>query len=103
MAVMVSLSFMKELDTMGETFMVDIHSDFNVYLKPLKPYLPAKESGTRGRNYSRYKVDLAPVRVDQWAKRQPQSVWKRITVRQSTKGALDYEYLTCIAGYGKRY
>ena len=88
------LNFMRVLDTMGETFMVDIHSDFNVYLKPLKPYLPAKESGTRGRNYSRYKVDLAPVRVDQWAKRQPQSVWKRITVRQSTKGALDYEYLT---------
>jgi SRSO17 transposase len=88
------LCFMKELDTMDETFMVDIHSDFHVYLKPVKPYLPVKESGTRGRDYSRYQIDQLPVRVDQWAKRQPQSVWKRITVRHSTKGALEYEFLS---------
>jgi SRSO17 transposase len=63
------LNFMRVLDTMGETFMVDIHSDFNVYLKPVIPYLPVKEIGTRGRDYSRYQVDQIPMRVDQWAKR----------------------------------
>ncbi len=88
------LGFMKELHGMGETFMVDIHSDFSVYLKPLKPYLPEKEEGTKGRDYSRYRVDQKPVRVDEWAKRQPGSAWRNVTIRQSTKGMLVYEYLT---------
>lgn len=88
------INVMKSLDSMNETFLIDIHSDFHVYNKPVKPYLPVKEKGTRGRDYCRYQTDQKPVRVDQWAKRQPQSAWKKCTVRQSTKGILQYEYLT---------
>jgi SRSO17 transposase len=60
----------------------------------VKPYLPVKEETTVGRTPSRYRVDQHPVRVDNWAKRQPQSAWKKIAVRESTKGVLEYEYLT---------
>jgi SRSO17 transposase len=88
------LTFMKELHTMGETFMVDVHSDFNVFLKPVKPYLPAKDETTVGRTPTRHRVDQQPVRINEWAKRQPQSAWKKIAVRESTKGVLEYEYLT---------
>jgi SRSO17 transposase len=88
------LTFMKELHTMGETFMVDVHSDFYVFLKPIKPYLPVKDEATVGRTPSRYRVDQQSVRIDEWAKRQPQSAWKKIAVRESTKGMLEYEYLT---------
>lgn len=88
------LTFMKELHTTGETFMVDVHSDFYVFLKPVKPYLPVKEEMTIGRTPTRYRVDQKPVRIDEWAKRQSQSAWKKIAVRESTKGMLEYEYLT---------
>lgn len=88
------LTFMKALHAMGETFLVDVHSDFNVFLKPVKPYLPTKDESTRGRNPTRYCVDQKPVRIDEWARRQPQSAWKKQTIRASTKGMLEYEILT---------
>jgi SRSO17 transposase len=88
------LAFMKALYTMGETFLVDVHSDFNVFLKPVKPYLPAKDESSRGRNPTRYCVDQKPIRIDDWARRQPQSAWKKQTIRESTKGILEYEILT---------
>jgi SRSO17 transposase len=88
------LSFMKGLNAMNETFMVDIHSDFQVFLKPVRPYLPVKDDSGPGRTPTRYCVDQKPVRVDEWARRQPQSAWKKQTVRKSTKGYLEYEYLT---------
>jgi SRSO17 transposase len=90
------LTFMKELHTMGETFMVDVHSDFHVFLKPVKPYLPTKDESTRGRQPTRYCVDQKPVRIDDWTRRQPQSAWKKQTIRKSTKGFLVYEFLTIV-------
>jgi hypothetical protein len=73
---------------------VDVHSDFHVFLKPVKPYLPLKDEATVGRTPSRYRVDQQSVRIDAWAKRLPQSAWRKIEVRESTKGVLEYEYLT---------
>lgn len=87
------LTFMKELQSMGETFMVDVHSDFHIFLKQPKPYLPEKDSGTRGRTPTRYVVDEKPVRVDQWVKRQPHSAWKKQDIREGTKGIIQYEVL----------
>jgi len=88
------LTFIKDLHTMGEKFVVDVHSDFSVFLKPVEPYLPVKEESAVGRAPSRYRVDQQPVRINEWAKRQPQSTWKKVAVRASTKGILEYEYLT---------
>lgn len=88
------LTFMKDLHTMGEKFVVDVHSDFSVFLKPVEPYLPVKDESTVGRAPSRYRVDQQSVRINEWAKRQPQSAWKKVVVRESTKGILEYEYLT---------
>jgi SRSO17 transposase len=87
-------SFMKALHTMGETFMVDVHSDFHIFLQQPKPYLPDKAPDTPGRTPTRYIVDEKPVRVDEWAKGQPQSAWKKMTIRRGTKGRLRFEILT---------
>lgn len=87
-------AFMKELDSMGETFMVDVHSDFHVFLQQPRPYLPSKAPDSRGRTFTRYMVDEKPVRLDTWVKRQPQSAWKKLSVREGTKGAVQYEVLT---------
>jgi SRSO17 transposase len=51
------LLFLKELNAMGEKFVVDVHSDFYVFLKPVKPYLPLKGDSVVGRPPSRYMVD----------------------------------------------
>lgn len=90
------LTFMKELHSMRETFLVDVHSDFNIFLKPVKPYLPVKDESARGRHPTRYCVDQKPIRIDEWARRQPKSAWKKLSIRETTKGFLEYEYLTSI-------
>ena len=43
------------LDEMGETFVVDLHSDFHVYLKNPKPYLP-KKTNKPGRPFQKYQT-----------------------------------------------
>ena len=48
--------FCMELDRMGETFVVDLHSDFPIYLEDPKPYLP-KRTNRRGRKVTRYRTD----------------------------------------------
>jgi len=88
------LTFMKELNTMKEKFIVDVHSDFTIFHKPVKPYLPAKEEASVGRTPTRYQVNSPSTRIDAWAKRQPKQAWKKIAVRKSTKGIIEYEYLT---------
>jgi len=88
------LTFMKELHQRGEVFMVDVHSDFYVYLEQPKPYLPLKAENTRGRSPTRFVVDEIPVRIDQWCKSLSKSAWKKITIREGTKGALCYEVTT---------
>lgn len=88
------LTFMKELHSMGEIFMVDVHSDFFIFIKQPKPYLPEKEPDTRGRTPTRYVVDEKPVRVDDWVKGQPKAAWKRQSIREGTKGLLQYDVLT---------
>jgi SRSO17 transposase len=88
------ITFMKELHRIGETFMVDIHSDFRVYLKQPKPYLPSKDPESRGRTPTRYLVDQKPVSVTDWIKRQPTFAWKKVDIREGTKGVLQYEVLT---------
>lgn len=48
--------FCMALDRMGELFVVDLHSDFTVYLEDPKPYIPEKES-KRGPKFTRYRTD----------------------------------------------
>lgn len=48
--------FCMALDRMGERFVVDLHSDFTVYLDDPKPYVPERKS-KRGRQFTRYRTD----------------------------------------------
>ena len=52
-------SFCIELDRMGEPFVVDLHSDFPVYLEDPEPYLP-EQTNRRGRHFTRYRTDQKP-------------------------------------------
>ena len=86
------LGFCLNLEEMNETFMVDIHCDQVVYPEKPTPRIPPSKPG--GRKRTKYQVDKKGFRVDKWAAAQPKKSWKKITLRDSTKGKLQYEFLT---------
>ena len=73
------------LDAMGETFCVDLHSDFRVYLKNPEPYLPKTPSG---RPSKKYQSDQEGIEVGQLVKSLPCQRWKKVVLRKTTRGIL---------------
>lgn len=84
------LGFMLALEKRKLTFAIDIHKDMNIYTEKPHPYVPSK-TGVRGRTPTEFVVDEEPMQVDQWASKQKQSSWTLITIRDSSKGPLQYE------------
>ena len=85
-----SLEFLQSLQTQGETFVADIHSDRHIYLTDPAPYLPPQGIGPpRVRHHS----DAQAVEVRKWVKKQPACAWRRTTLRSATKGKLIVEVL----------
>ncbi len=72
----------------GERYLLDVHADDAVYLKPPHPYIPERK-GNRGRLPTRYQVDETdetPVEVRQIAEQSSESEWKQFSYRVGTKG-----------------
>jgi SRSO17 transposase len=86
------LGFCMELEKMNETFMVDIHSDQMIYMEKPNPFLPTPKG--RGKKFTRYQIEEKGVRVDKWVAEQPDDSWRKITLRNSTKGKLTYEFMS---------
>jgi len=84
--------FLRTLDQMGETFVVDVHCDQSIYLQDPSPYIPPRTS-TRGPQPSRLKTDETFLTVSQWVEDQQQSAWQEIELRNSTKGKLSVAVL----------
>lgn len=85
------LGFCINLEKKNETFMVDIHSDQRIYKEKPAPCLPNAKG--RGKKPTRYQIGNKGVRVDKWVAAQPKKSWRKVTVRDSTKGKLTYEFL----------
>ena len=79
--------FCSALDAMGETFCVDVHSDFQVYLKEPKPYLPQKVNKS-GRPFTKYQIDQEGIEVKALLDSLPAKRWKTMTLRKTTRGVL---------------
>lgn len=75
------------LEEMGETFMVELHSDFQVYQEDPKPYLPQK-AGTVGRPVTKYQSDQKGIKVRALLDSLPAHRWKTVTLRKTTRGVL---------------
>ena len=86
-------AFLGALEDVGEIFMADVHKDQSIYLEDPAPYLPKKTG--RGRTATRLVAVAKSVRVDKWVAEQPEESWQRIAVRESTKGWLQADFLTC--------
>jgi len=79
--------FCLALDGMGETFVVDLHSDFHVYLRDPKPYLPEK-TAKNGRPFQKYQTDEKSIEVRDIVKSVSVQRWKTMTLRDTTRGVL---------------
>jgi SRSO17 transposase len=79
--------FCLALDKMGETFVVDLHSDFQVYLENPRPYLPQK-ANKAGRPFTNYQSDQQGIEVSALLDSLPAERWKTVTLRRTTRGML---------------
>jgi len=86
-----NLDFCYDLNSFNETFLIDVHRDQHIYEKDPSPYVP-KNKGV-GRKPSKFKTDVVSMRVDKWVSKQPETSWRKVTVRDSTKGPLIYDFL----------
>ena len=82
-----SLGFCLGLDEMGETFVVDLHSDFRVYLQDPKPYLPERRKKA-GRPFEKYQTNSESTEVRDIAESLSPQRWRTVTLRDTTRGAL---------------
>ncbi len=85
-------AFLRGLDDINETFVVDIHKDQTLYLDDPEPTIPPRKN-SRGRKPTRYKTEIKGMRVDKWVKQQPEADWCHYTLRNSTKGELRVQIL----------
>lgn len=83
---------LRDLDGDGEKWVADIHSDQTIYLVDPEPVVPERRS-PKGKAPSRLVAQTPPVRVDEWAAAQPELDWKKVVLRESTKGTLSVEVL----------
>jgi SRSO17 transposase len=79
--------FCLALDELGETFMVDLHTDFHVYLEDPKPYVSEKKS-KRGGAFVKYRTDKESVEVGGVVLSLQADAWKTRTLRDTTRGKL---------------
>ena len=75
------------LEEIGETFVVDVHSDFHVYLKDPKPYLPEK-ADHRSRPFTKYQSEQKSIEAQDLVNSIPERSWKTMTLRKTTRGVL---------------
>ncbi len=80
------------LDQMGERFIVDLHSDFQVYVEQPRPYIPEK-ANKRGRNFTRYRVDEESITVKDLVEHMDLSCQPVLEVRKTTRGKLKVRVL----------
>ena len=83
---------LRALEDDGEVFVADVHKDQRVYLEDPQPRVPEATPGP-GPKYSRLVTASESVRVDQYIASAPDSAWRRLTLRGSTKGPLRAEVL----------
>ena len=83
--------FCLTLDRMGERFVVDLHTDFRVYLDVPQPYIPEKKG--RGRKFTRYRIDAESLEVKDVIDRLKLKDRPILTLRNTSRGPLKVRVL----------
>jgi len=84
---------LRDLDDEGEVFLAEMHSDQAIYLDDPAPAMPERCPAKKGRAPTRLVTQASCETVSDWAKRQPASAWRRLSVRHGEKGEVIAEYL----------
>ncbi len=79
--------FCRTLQEMGERFIVDVHSDFRVYLQDPQPYVPCKAPGP-GRKPTKYRTDAENHKVSDVIVAAGLSDQSIIRLRETSRGSL---------------
>jgi SRSO17 transposase len=82
--------FCRALADDGETFLVHVHSNTQVYLNDPCPAIPVRSTG-RGRPASKLRAQSEPVRVDAFGSGLSPEEFQRIRVRETSVGGLDVD------------
>ena len=83
---------LRTLHQEGETWVADVHCDQTVYIEDPAPIIPERSS-TKGKAPTRLVAQTPSVRVDKWVALQSEEDWKKVILRESTKGTLTVEVL----------
>ncbi len=83
--------FARMVDSLGYVYMLDLHSDQEVYLERPELYLPERTS-SRGREPKRLKTSVAGIRVDHYLMTLMVKDWQKLKVRNTTKGVFKGDY-----------
>ena len=83
-------AFLRGVAAMDETFVVDVHCDQRIFLEDPKPTVK-KKKGKRGKKPTKLEANAPAIRVDQWLSEQPDEAWKRVKVRDSSRGELEVD------------
>ena len=75
------------LDEMSETFLVDVHSDFGVYVDDPMPYVPQKAKG-RGRTPVKYQTKQESIEAKKLIATLSPRHWRVMKLRDTTRGQL---------------
>ena len=84
---------LNDLDDEGETFLAEIHADQGIYLENPQPAVPERTT-PRGKAPKMLRAQADVQTVAAWARAQPESAWRRLSVRTGEKGEVIAEYLT---------
>lgn len=79
--------FLRKLADNGEQFVGDIHENHRIYYEDPRPVVPPPKSN-KGNKPSKLQAQSRSMRVDTWIKKQCVGSWKRVAIRDSTKGRI---------------
>ena len=83
--------FARTIDSMGYLYMLDIHSDQEIYIGEPDLFLPERKS-PKGRTPKRLKASIDSISVSGYLRTLQSADWQTLKVRNTTKGLLIGKY-----------
>jgi len=84
-------AFAREIESMGKVYMLDIHSDTEIYMERPELVLPEKK-GLKGPKPKRLRTSLPGIKVNAYQATLKNADWQTLNVRNTTKGVLRGDY-----------